>query len=215
MSIEKYKAFSTSELVKLISKEAPNTELVIHLNMLRLQGLILSVSETDMGGINICFQEKDSNAISYFHAAHILSIKILYPSKLADLLSEGEIPRSIKDDEKITQLQLKRWIKERIVALENVNENLSISIPDKELNDIEKLNIKDIVEIVLQVIKMHTKDEIGKLAWCQIESINLNHNTKKLEIKRTGAMLNISMDYRKTLHKELAIELENALLQKL
>jgi hypothetical protein len=215
-SFEKFKALSINKLVKLISRETHKPELIVYLlNNLNFQGTILSISEKDMDGLYICFQSSKSNSLTYFKASHILAIEILNPNKLAVQLSEGEIPRQPNEKEKISQLQLKRWIKNQISTLDSTNKDFTISLPVEELSDTDRMNLKDVIALLMQVIKKHTSDEMGKEAWCQIEAIHLQHSTQKIEIIREGSILNVSMEYKKALHKEFALELENALLEKL
>jgi hypothetical protein len=215
-SFEKFKAFDISTLLKTLVKESSKPTVKIFLtDNIRLQGIILAISEKDMMGLSVCFHNSRTNSVAYFQAAQIITIEILYPHRLSVVLSNGEIPRSINEEETISQLQLKRWIKDQIERLVVKNENLTVYLPEVELSDTDRLNIRDVVGIMVEVINATSSDKLGEEAWCKILSVYLKHSTKKIEVIRADNNITLGIEYKKALEKGFAIQLENALLEKL
>ncbi|WP_075602432.1 hypothetical protein [Saccharicrinis aurantiacus] len=216
-SAEKYKAFNTILLLEKLAHQEIKPIVSLHLRTgLSIYGFIISLDKTDLEGIHICFQTEATKSLIFFHASDIIALEVHQPEKIATLLSKGEIPRALNNDEKISLLQLKRWIKSECEALAHKHPEFDIVLPMQNLSATDRLNIKDIIGMVLQAINSVCSDTMGKEAWCIIESIQITYCDKGFSLdKKENKHINLSIQYQKALSETFATDIENALLNNL
>ncbi|OHX65410.1 hypothetical protein [Flammeovirga pacifica] len=216
-SAEKYKAFNTTLLLEQLAKQEVKPIVSLHLRKgISIYGFIISLDKTDLEGIHVCFQTEATKSLVFFHASDIIAIEVHQPEKIASLLSKGEIPRALNNDEKISLLQLKRWIKAECEALKCKHQDFDILLPMQNLSDTDRLNIKDIIGMVVEAINSVCSDTMGKDAWCVIESLQITLCDKGFSIDKSKSKhINLSIQYQKALSDTLASDIENALLNNL
>ncbi|MEP2238601.1 MAG: hypothetical protein ABJI22_09590 [Maribacter sp.] len=176
-----------------------------------LEGIVLDISRVDGHLKSVCILLPE-NRVSYFNIHRILMITIKQPKKMVIELSKGAISRPITTtDEKLTVLQLKRWLQNSLNELGGQIQEFNIeSIPVDDLNN--RLNVQDVFGALTTVISQITADALGKEAWSNVESVALKQ-AETLQLEITDKVLTISIAIDKALPNKLSEVIEDKLLQ--
>ncbi|WP_405415228.1 hypothetical protein [Maribacter sp. Asnod1-A12] len=210
-----YKAFvaqTPEEILMSVLKKEEDILIGISLdNGTYLEGIILNISKDDNHLKSVCILSQDEQ-VSFFNVHRIAVVIIKQPKKMIVELSKGAISRPLSStEEKLTVLQLKRWLQNEQIQLGNHIQEFNIEgISVDELNN--RLNVQDVFKALNNAINQITKDALGKEAWQGVHSIALRQgDTVQLQI--TDNVLTISIAINKALPNKLSEVIEEKLLQ--
>ena len=210
-----YKAFvaqTPEEILLSVFKKEEDILVGISLdNGIYLEGVILDISKEDHHLKSVCILSQDEQ-VSFFNIHRMSVVIIKQPKKMVVELSKGAISRPISStDEKLTVLQLKRWLQNGQSELGNQIQEFNIeSISVDELNN--RLNVQDVFTALTTAVQQITKDILGKEAWQGVHSIALKQGDA-VQLQITNKQLIITLAIHKALPVKLSEVFEEKLLQ--
>ncbi|REH56738.1 hypothetical protein C7448_101781 [Tenacibaculum gallaicum] len=196
--INQFKAQSPAAIIQNMFSEKKQLKVALSLkNGIYVEGFVVDVTKEEYQTF-VCMRTEEQEVL-FFDLQEVSVLRIKHPKKIAVSLSKGSISRPL-GEEPISTLQLKRWALEQESLLETT---INLSFEKSVLQEANaRLNCKDVITSLLKAKQRIVEDEMGLVAWKEIETVAIS-NTEKLQVSKEGSVLKIGVEITKALPKEL------------